>query len=129
MGEKKLRYNEIYISPEDKEKIKNLYLAGSATVKMGQLFGCSHKKVARVLEGLCIPRTGGGRRKYQLDECYFDEIDTPNKAYILGFLCADGTNNRDKGTVSMTLEEGDFDILEKIRKEIKKRTKKTFKEI
>lgn len=119
MGEKKLRYNEIYISPEDKEKIKNLYLSGSSTVKIGQLFGFSHKKVARVLEELCIPRTGVGRRKYQLDECYFDEIDTPNKAYILGFLCADGTNNRDKGTVSMTLEEGDFDILEKIRKEIK----------
>ena len=119
MGEKKLRYNEIYISPEDKEKIKNLQLSGSSTVKIGQLFGFSHKKVARVLEELCIPRTGVGRRKYQLDECYFDEIDTPNKAYILGFLCADGTNNRDKGTVSMTLEEGDFDILEKIRKEIK----------
>ena len=37
MGEKKLRYNEIYISPEDKEKIKNLYLSGSSTVKIGQL--------------------------------------------------------------------------------------------
>ena len=34
MGEKKLRYNEIYISPEDKEKIKNLYLSGSSTVKI-----------------------------------------------------------------------------------------------
>lgn len=119
MGDKKLRYNEIYISPEDKEKIKDLYLSGNSTVKIGQLFGFSHKKVARVLEELCIPRTGVGRRKYQLDECYFDKIDTPNKAYILGFLCADGSNNRDKNTVSMTLEEGDFDILEKIRKEIK----------
>ena len=36
MGEKKLRYNEIYISPEDKEKIKNLYLSGSSTVTIGQ---------------------------------------------------------------------------------------------
>ena len=82
-----------------------MYLSGNSTVKIGQLFGFSHKKVAKVLEELSIPRTGVGRRKYQLDECYFDEIDTQNKAYILGFLCADGSNNRDKSTASMTLEE------------------------
>lgn len=118
MSNEKLRYNEIYISPEDREKIKDLYLSGNSTVKIGQLFGVSHKKIARILEEFGIPRTGVGRRKYELNEYYFDEIDTPNKAYILGFLCADGSNNRDKCTVSMSLEERDFDILEKIRKEI-----------
>lgn len=118
MSEKKLRYNEIYFSQEDSEKIKDLYLSGNSTVKIGQLFGVSHKKIAKVLEEFGIPRTGVGRRRYGINECYFDEIDTPNKAYILGFFYADGSNNRNKCTVSMSLEEGDFDILEKIRKEI-----------
>lgn len=119
MSEKKLRYNEIYISEKDREKIKNLYLSGNSTVKIGKMFGVSHKKIARVLEDLGIQRTGVGRRKYNLDEFYFDNIDSANKAYILGFFYADGSNNRDKSTVSMSLEEGDADILEKIRKEIK----------
>lgn len=118
MSDQKLRYNEIYMSPDDKEKIKNLYQSGNSTVKIGKMFGCSHKKIARILDELGISRTGVGRRKYNINEHYFDEIDTPNKAYIFGFLYADGSNNRNKSTVSMSLEEGDFDILEKIRKEI-----------
>lgn len=93
MSDKNLRYNEIYFSSDDKEKIKSLYLSGSSTVKIGQLFGVSHKKIARVLESLDVPRTGVGRREYKLNEYYFDEINTPNKAYVLGFLCADGSNN------------------------------------
>lgn len=47
MGDKKLRYNEIYISPEDKEKIKDLYLSGNSTVKIGQLFGLVTRKLLR----------------------------------------------------------------------------------
>jgi hypothetical protein len=54
-----------------------------------------------------------------LDEHYFDEIDTPNKAYILGFLYADGYNNEVNHTIVLTLHEKDKDILEKIRKELK----------
>lgn len=75
MGDKKLRYNEIYISPGDKEKIKDLYLSGNSTVKIGQLFGFSHKKVAKVLEELSIPRTGVGRRKYDRYLNYFYNIN------------------------------------------------------
>jgi hypothetical protein len=33
---------------------------------------------------------GGGRRKYSLNDEYFDQIDTPDKAYWLGFIAADG---------------------------------------
>ena len=48
MSNEKLRYNEIYISPEDREKIKDLYLSGNSTVKIVQLFGVSHKKIGRI---------------------------------------------------------------------------------
>ena len=46
---------------------------------------------------------------------FFDKIDNQDKAYILGFLYADGCNYKPKQTVSMSLQEEDFDILEKIR--------------
>jgi hypothetical protein len=35
-------------------------------------------------------RPEGGRRRYSLNETFFDQIDTPEKAYWLGFIAADG---------------------------------------
>lgn len=53
-----------------------------------------------------------------LNESYFDEIDTPNKAYILGFLYADGYNNRINNSIVLSLSKEDREILEKISKEV-----------
>ena len=89
-----------------------------STVKIGKIFDCHYSKIIKVLEEYKIPRVGNGHRKYKLNETYFDVIDTPNKAYILGFLYADGNVNPSKQTISMSLQEEDFEILERIRKEI-----------
>jgi hypothetical protein len=53
------------------------------------------------------------RRKYTLNENYFKVIDKEDKAYILGFICADGhvENNR----ISIELAEKDVEMLYKIR--------------
>lgn len=58
-----------------------------------------------------MPKTN---RKYKLNETYFDDINDENKAYILGFICADGYVNIKKGTVRIVLKRSDRDILEKI---------------
>lgn len=52
-------------------------------------------------------------RKYSVDESFFETIDTEEKAYILGFITADGyvADNR----LKISLNEKDVDILEKIR--------------
>lgn len=111
-------YNEIIFTENQKEDIKNGYLSGISTVKLGNMYDVSHKKIAKILDEYNIPRTGVGRRKYYLNESYFENIDTPNKAYILGLLYADGSNNISKYTVSISLEEKDKHILESIRKEL-----------
>lgn len=90
-----------------------------STVKIGNEFNCGHKTIARVLEKYGIKRVGNGQRKYFFDEHYFDVIDTQNKAYILGFLFADGNNMLSKGTISISLKEEDKNILEKMRQELK----------
>ena len=108
-----------YATQEQKEQIKQLYLGGKSSVEIGKMFGCSHKPILAVLEEYGLTRDGGKiRRKYKLNEHYFDVIDTPNKAYILGLLHADGCNKMDKSTVSIGLQESDNDLLEKIRFEI-----------
>lgn len=114
-----LRPKKYIKSVEDEHKIIEMYKSGSSTVKIGKMYNCGNKVIADVLEKYNIPRTGVGRRKYNLNENYFDIIDTQNKAYILGFLFADGSNCRDKSTVTISLQEEDKYILEAMRNEIK----------
>lgn len=59
------------------------------------------------------------KRKYAIDETYFDSIDTPNKAYFLGLLYADGNYCPKKKNVSISLQENDKHILESFNAELK----------
>lgn len=53
-------------------------------------------------------------RKYKLNVNYFNKIDTHEKAYVLGFLYADGSNRGDGVTFTQDVER--IDILENIKK-------------
>lgn len=54
------------------------------------------------------------KKKYHVNDKFFNVIDTEEKAYILGFICADGhvTNY----SIEIEVAEKDIDILYKIRK-------------
>jgi hypothetical protein len=58
-------------------------------------------------------------RKYSFDENYFNNIDTPNKAYILGFLYSDGCVSKKETEMIIKLHNKDKNILEKIKVEMK----------
>ena len=60
------------------------------------------------------------RRHYgqTFNEYYFDNIDTPNKAYLLGFLYADGCVNKNN-TISFAVHQKDKEILEMYVSELK----------
>ena len=105
-------------SSEQVNEIIDLYINGNSTVTIGNIYGVGHKVISRVLQNNNIERTGISRRKYYLNEYYFDKIDTPNKAYFLGLLYADGSNFTPKQTISISLEEGDRHILELFREEL-----------
>lgn len=106
------------ISEDKYDEINELYKSGLSTVKIATLYGVTHKTITKILDKMGVKRRNNGLRKYKLNETYFDKIDTPNKAYILGFLYADGSNSEKKCTISMSLQEEDGYILEKIRREI-----------
>lgn len=58
---------------------------------------------------------------YEFNRGYFKEINTEAKAYILGFIYADGnidTNNNQPNRLRLTLKASDRDILEKIASEL-----------
>lgn len=52
-------------------------------------------------------------RKYKLNENYFRVLETPEQAYILGFIYADGYNRED--TLELVQNSSRIDILYKIR--------------
>ena len=106
------------LSDTDKSDIKQLYLSGLSCTKIAEKYKIHHKTINKVLEEYGIKRTGKSVRKYTLNENYFDKIDTPNKAYILGLLYADGYNSISKGTICLSLQDIDKAILEKINIEI-----------
>lgn len=55
---------------------------------------------------------------YSVDDNYFEKIDTPNKAYFLGLLYADGCLHFVKNTVSIGLQERDGYILNAFKKDL-----------
>ena len=116
----KPNYNERVFTQEQLEDIKELYLSGVSSVKIGKIYGIDHKPILRALHKMnvdvCQKRLV---RKYALDEHYFDNIDTQEKAYIFGFLLADGHNEVKKSTIQMSLQEEDRYILECMRTELK----------
>ena len=109
------RFEARFLPIEEKQRIIDLYVSGISTVKIGKIYGVGNKSIAVVLEEYGVRREQKKFvRKYHVNENYFDCIDTQEKAYCLGFIAADGCNYPKKGTISMSLEECDKEILEKI---------------
>lgn len=111
----KPNYNEIVFTDSQKKEIIDLYNNGVSSVKIGKIYGVSHKPILKVLHanGVEVDQKKFVR-KYQVDESFFDYIDTPEKAYVLGVLYSDGSNNPNKSTVSLSLQEEDYALLEQI---------------
>lgn len=106
--------NDDYIVQE----ICDMYKSGSSCTFIAERFRLNHKAVNKVLERNGVKRTGVGKRKYSLNEHYFDTIDTQNKAYILGLFYADGYNGVDRSTIRIQLSEEDRVLLERISEEM-----------
>ncbi len=107
-------------SPEIDAKIIAMYLGGKDTYQVAEEYSCSQTFVVNTLKRHNIPRrpTHHYTTKYITNEKFFNTVDSEEKAYILGFLYADG-NNYVRGThsyeVSIALEEGDRSILDRIK--------------
>ena len=112
-------YNEIVFTKEQKEEIVRLYIEEKlSTPKIDKIMGWNYNKIWHILDEFGVKRVNNGIRKYHINENYFDCIDTPNKAYVVGLMCADGCNFPPKYTANISLQESDRDLLERINKEL-----------
>ena len=109
------------IPKEKYDEIINLYQSGMSLEKIGLKYDASRHAIKTVLNKMGVQTRDNSHkgRKYTINENYFDEINTPNKAYILGLLYSDGCNNRKTNHVNIELQERDKEILDKIKEELK----------
>lgn len=101
-----------------KEELVHLYEDGYTTSKLAQICGCQVCNIHVHLkkQGVTFRSFSEANRKYKYNREFFKEIDTEEKAYILGFLFADGYNQEGKNCVSIRIDNQDEEILFKIRK-------------
>ena len=109
------------------KQIKEMYLNGSSLSDIAKIAQDTKGLMAlrRKLQDLGVDTTKNMKKyseklskafkKYKLNESVFDTIDTEEKAYWLGFLMSDGYNHETHSQVSLRLQAGDKEILEKYK--------------
>jgi hypothetical protein len=111
------------LSQETKDKIASFYRQTQSLERTARQFKICAETAKRILleQGVGLnPRSRGiGNTRYEIRYDFFDKIDSHAKAYFLGFLWADGHNERDRtGTrcnVTIQLQERDEHILKYFR--------------
>ena len=106
------------IQIEDEPKIVEMYQRGMSAPEIAEKFNVEHTMILRYLEKNGVERRNGeeSHRTYEINKDLFDIIDTQEKAYLLGFIYADGCNSSDGRCIKIEVATPDRDILEKISK-------------
>lgn len=100
------------------------YKNGKSMRQMERDYGVSRAIISKFLEKVGVKTTKGNHyRKYVHQYDYFNEIDSEEKAYWLGFMFADGyicnhENRYGEDSFGITLHAKDVDTLEKFKRSI-----------
>src|SRR5699024_3897298 len=112
----------IVFSDEQREYITREYVKykNVSIATLAKKFGVSSYPIQRVLkeENVELKNVSTYRQKYKISHNFFDEIDTEEKAYWLGFLYADGCVREDRGCFRLGLQARDVRHLEKFRESL-----------
>ena len=110
---------------EFQKKVAELIDQGFAVSEISRKLSKPMSSVSSVLRSLKI-RSKKNLNSNDLYHEFFDEIDSEEKAYYLGFLIADGSISdkpRSKGRISFLIQNEDSYILEKLKNSIKSSNK------
>lgn len=123
-----LRKDPDLISDADKAEVIRSYAAGEATfLELIKKFKRGYRTISDILHGSGVNvskqaslNKSDGFRKYPLDDRYFDCVDSERKAWLLGFIAADGSVSSRKGThwLTIQLKASDRGVLETIKADL-----------
>lgn len=117
----KSQRHKMTISEEELRRIheEDYIKKGLSTLKLSEKYNVNARYFSKWFKilGLEIRSNKINSRKYNLNHDYFENIDTPEKAYWLGFIYADGYISSSNGKkVGIALSTNDRDHLEKFKK-------------
>jgi len=104
------------ITPEQTVQIVASYQQGISSEVIARNMDLDGSTVCRVLKrsGVALRPATENKRKYDIDQDYFKQIDSQEKAYFLGFLYADGNLSKRGYAIKIELHPQDRNILEKL---------------
>jgi hypothetical protein len=108
----KLMHQE-YESGKTLHELKNKYKVSASVIAKN--FNSLGLKI-RNLDGKC------GHRRYNFDEAFFEKVDTEAKAYIFGFIMADGclySGKKNNNLLRVNIHKDDMEILQFMKSEMK----------
>jgi hypothetical protein len=132
----------VYTFPNRQKNVQSavtLWNTGLSTSKIASKMNVSRGLIGLYLKSAGINMLSRRYSDYTMNETFFEVIDTPIKAYWLGFLMADGSVGKNHRYVTSELQFRDMNHLELLRQDIEftgpvsiyqhfdKRTKKTYK--
>lgn len=118
------------VSAEEREEFVRLYKSGLSAIKISELTGRSPAAVYVHLRKAGIKRRSNreNSRRYKVgNPRYFQNIDTEQKAYLLGYIYADGYITKRRHSqqsdyisyqLGMSVQTSDIETLELLRREL-----------
>jgi len=104
----KVNYNSLL--KDKKDLVVQLHKRNMSQSEISKIVGHSAPQISTMLKKEGLYRN----YKYQVDESFFSEIDTQEKAYVLGWMYSDG-NVTPEGKFRIQIQKDDEEILYKIR--------------
>lgn len=99
--------------------IINDYKNGECYKEINEKYDIPYHSVEKIIRnsGIHIRTNSEVHTKYSLNTNYFDNIDTINKAYLLGFICADGYVTK-RHEIGITVNLKDEELIDFFLKEL-----------
>ena len=107
------------LTSERKNKIKQCYEEYQNIDKVCEIMNCGSDTVRSIIKefNLCMPTVSEIRRKYHVEDDYFNLIDTEVKAYALGLYFSDGSVSKLSNQFTISLQKDDKEILDRLNAE------------
>lgn len=102
------------------EEIKRMIDNGAFLKEVADYCNLDRETMRLKLQELNLKITNTNKINRHIKSNYFSQIDTPEKAYWLGFLFTDGSVDHYKSTgrIRLQLQEKDLEILEKFKEDL-----------
>jgi len=109
------------ISDQEVEAIYKMYKDGTKVSDIAKDFGVTNSTIYTRLNRCYGPlgkERAVNKRKYTVDESFFEVIDTQEKAYVIGWFYSDGSNSVSPNIAKIDVAADSEDILHKIKEAI-----------